>query len=339
MDHRTLDNFIGCLVGGAIGDALGGAVEFSYSLASIREQFGPNGLTDYAPIYGRRGAITDDTQMTLFTAEGLILACDRGRERGIWEPLPMVHAAYLRWLATQGYTSSHPEFEAHPQTGLAGLTQMNARRAPGNTCLAGLQGPTPGSLQHPLNDRKGSGGVMRVAPVGLALVRPFELGCQTAALTHGHPSGYLAAGAFAVVIAETMAGTELVDAVAVAADELGRWPGHWETLAALAGAVRAAADGEATPERLEELGQGWVAEEALAIGVYCALVARDFEHGVLLSVNHGGDSDTTGTLTGQLLGVRWGRQALPERWVADLELGEQITRLAEDLFGRYQKAR
>lgn len=338
MNRRTADNFSGCLVGGAIGDALGAPVEFIYSLAAIRAQFGPDGLTDYAPAYGRRGALTDDTQMTLFTAEGLLLAYDRGQERGIWDPLGMVHAAYLRWLATQGYTSSHPLFEARPQSGLAALPPLNARRAPGHTCISGLQGPTPGSLEHPLNDSKGSGGVMRVAPVGLAFAEPFALGCQTAALTHGHPSGTLAAGAFAVIIAAVVAGTPLPEAVAAALEALGSSGGRAETLAALTAAVQAA-ESEPSPERLEKLGQGWVAEEALAISVYCALVARDFEHGVLLSVNHGGDSDTTGTLTGQLLGALWGRQALPQRWVENLELGEEIIALAEALFARYERAR
>jgi len=88
-----------CLLGGAIGDALGAPVEFD-DLAKIRARFGPEGVTDFVPAYGREGAITDDTQMTLFTAEGVLRAHVRGVERGICHPPSVIHHAYLRWLLT-----------------------------------------------------------------------------------------------------------------------------------------------------------------------------------------------------------------------------------------------
>ena len=65
------ERFLGCLLAGAAGDALGAPVEFD-SLARIREKYGPQGIRDFAPAYGKLGAITDDTQMTLFTAEAMI---------------------------------------------------------------------------------------------------------------------------------------------------------------------------------------------------------------------------------------------------------------------------
>jgi len=83
MTEKTvLDRIRGTLLGGAVGDALGAGIEF-LGLAEIRQRFGPTGLKDYVPAYGRRGAITDDTQMSLFTAEGLIRAWVRMQERGI----------------------------------------------------------------------------------------------------------------------------------------------------------------------------------------------------------------------------------------------------------------
>jgi ADP-ribosyl-[dinitrogen reductase] hydrolase len=66
-------------------------------------------------------------------------------------------------------------------------------------------------------------------------------------------------------------------------------------------------------EAIAELGEGWVAEEALAISVYCALVARDFRQGVVMAVNHDGDSDSTGAITGNLLGALHGVDAIPAR--------------------------
>ena len=95
------NRFLGCLLGGAVGDAMGAPVEFM-KLSEIRERFGPKGIQEYEIVYGRRGAITDDTQMTLFTAEGLIRAYVRSCGRGITTYSGVTAHAYLRWLRTQG---------------------------------------------------------------------------------------------------------------------------------------------------------------------------------------------------------------------------------------------
>ena len=328
------DRFRGCLLGGALGDALGASVEF-LSLTEIRNRYGPGGLRELAPAYGRVGALTDDTQMTLFTAEGLIRAWDRGSERGIWDPATMVHEAYLRWLKTQGERSAHPLFDPAASTGLAGVPELNSRRAPGGTCLGALHSPVAGTRQEPLNDSKGCGGIMRVAPVGLAFADAFALGCDTAALTHGHPSGYLAAGHFAQVIADVTRGATLRDAVAHATELLRAEPDHGETLRAVERAVALTEFGAPTAEKLETLGEGWVAEEALAIALYCALTAEDFRAALVLAVNHSGDSDSTGSLVGNLLGALWGEAALPADWLAQLELREVIAELAGQLHARF----
>ena len=85
------------------------------------------------------------------------------------------------------------------------------------------------------------------------------------------------------------------------------------------------------PEAVETLGAGWIAEEALAIGLYCALVAKDFRHGVLLAVNHTGDSDSTGSICGNLLGAMLGEEVIPKEWLAVLEAREIIEQIADDL--------
>lgn len=95
------DSFQGCLLSGAVGDALGAAIEFD-SIQTIRQKSGEQGLTDYAPAYGRIGAITDDTQMTLFTADGLLRSATRGNHKGICHTPTIIYHAYFRWLETQG---------------------------------------------------------------------------------------------------------------------------------------------------------------------------------------------------------------------------------------------
>ncbi len=173
-----LSRYRGCLLGGAVGDALGASVEF-LSLSEIRARFGAAGLRDYAPAYGRIGAITDDTQMTLFTAEGLLRAHNRGIQKGIVHTPTVVYHAYLRWLETQGETPAYP-FPDVRGGWLLGLPELFSRRAPGNTCLASLRGGQVGAVGQPINASKGCGGVMRAAPVGLAFpaspVEAFALG-------------------------------------------------------------------------------------------------------------------------------------------------------------------
>ena len=316
----------GCLLAGACGDALGAPVEF-LRLDQIRRRYGPAGIADFDLAYGRVGAITDDTQMTLFTAEGLIEAMRQGSP----DPAPAVHRAYLRWLLTQGERPTGVPVEPHAG-GLLELRSLWSRRAPGNTCLDALR--RSGSLgRAAVNNSKGCGGVMRVAPaglVGMSFGDPFELGSKLAHLTHGHPSGYLAAGHLAATLAAILDGADLQAALAQADASMASRPGAAEVEDALAAAKRLAGNGrrQVVPG---ELGQGWVAEEALAIAVWCALVGHDPADAIRLAVNHDGDSDSTGSIAGHLVGALHGPAALPQRWLDQLELQAEIERLAVEL--------
>lgn len=321
----------GCLLGGAIGDALGAPVEFSL-LPDIRDAHGDEGVTDLIAAYGQRGAVTDDTQMTLFTVEGLIRAQVR-KDIGAWHPPTDVHRAYLRWAATQHDWG--PD-ERKPDVGwLAREEWLYSRRAPGRACLSGLADERMGTLEDPKNpDSKGCGSVMRSAPFGLlvgwdaGLV--FQLAVECAVQTHGHPTGYLAAAAFAVIIHALAQGGPLDEAVQRALGLLAGHEGSEETTEALKAALGAVRQGLPSAERVESLGAGWTAEEALAMGVYCALVAEDVRHGLLLSVNHSGDSDSTGSICGNLLGTWHGETALPPGWLAEIEGRGTILQLADD---------
>lgn len=322
IDRR--DRFVACLVAGAAGDALGATVEFD-RLRDIRGVFGDAGLTGHPP--GRMVRITDDTQMTLFTAEGLIRAEARARTEGVVDATDMVHRAYLRWLDTQGERSK----SAGPRGWLVDEPLLRHRRAPGNTCLSALGSGRAGSPTHPVNDSKGCGGVMRVAPVGLVDRSPFRLGGEVAALTHTHPSGYLPAAVLASMVAGVVRGQALPDALADARLHLPGWPGAAETEAALAAAVSLAGGGPPSPERLERLGEGWVGEEALAIAVYCVLAEPDVRRSLLLAVNHSGDSDSTGAIAGNLLGAMHGTAALPAALVEPVAERALVERVAHDL--------
>ncbi len=320
--------FRGCLLGGAVGDALGAGVEF-LSLDEIRERFGPAGVSGYVPAYGRRGAITDDTQMTLFTADGLIRAQQQVLAGGTPDVALELWRAYRRWLSTQEAGVIVPGAE---KGWLLGQTFLHSSRAPGGTCLQALEDGRPGSAIAPINDSKGCGGVMRVAPAGLAADDPFAVGCQAAALTHDHPSGYLAAGALALMIGEIIAGRDLPGAVGAAIGRLSDEAEGPEVKRALADATASARAGPPLPVKVAALGQGWVAEEALGIATYCALAGGGFRSAVLLAVNHDGDSDSTGAICGNLLGAVLGTEGIDPVFLDELEGRDVIRQTADDLY-------
>ncbi|MFB9684770.1 ADP-ribosylglycohydrolase family protein [Amycolatopsis plumensis] len=328
----------GSLLAGAIGDALGAKTEFD-SIDRIREIAGPDGITDFIPAYGGAGRITDDTQMTLFTLEALIRAHAQQRKTGSADVVHSLQLAYQRWLHTQGVPwdrARGPQSDVEEPDGwLITHRELFSRRAPGLTCFGELEAygrsGVRGTIDRPVNNSKGCGGVMRAAPIALwsdDLAEVFRLGAESAALTHGHPSGYLSSGCFAVIVHELLHGKPLLDAVATARAELVKHPAHEEQSAALDAAL--AMDGPPTPEKLERLGQGNVGETALSMSVYVALTTTDADSALLAAVNHSGDSDSTGSVCGNLVGAMYGEEALRESWLDRLELREVIVGLADD---------
>lgn len=214
--------------------------------------------------------------------------------------------------------------------------ELHARRAPGNTCLSALQQHIDASTERreppvSLNDSKGCGGVMRVAPVGLFARDAWGLAAECARLTHGHPAGSDTAGCFAEIISEVLDGHPLGEAVR-SVWKARRGACHEDTRRAVDKALDLLRSGApTTPEAVESLGGGWVAEEALAISLYCALACPDPESALSLAVTHSGDSDSTGAMTGNLLGAALGEGAIPGCWLEELELRDVIGTIADDL--------
>jgi len=338
-----------CLLGGALGDALGYPLEFMRH-TEIVERYGA--ATPAALIVGTDGLslVSDDTQMTLFSAEALL------DERTQDAPsLACCFAAYRRWLATQ--THQIQTWSGWRGTlGLIGEPRLGITRAPGNTCLDVLASadPTiPPSLASPPNQSKGCGAIMRAAPFGLAPLsraQAFLVSRDAALLTHGHPAGYLPAAVFTALVWGLTRGETLAAALDASRALLALEPGANETALAIDEALalaergtpsarelglfgdRAAADGRRTR------GGGWTGDAALGIALAIALAAqRDgttagaegFAEATWQAAAHDGDSDSTAALTGQLLGAQRGTDALPAGWLATLELRALIERSAD----------
>ena len=322
--------FRGCLMGGAIGDALGFPVEF-LSLESIKRNYGEEGIRRLK-IKNGISRFSDDTQMTLFTAEGLIKA----RERGVTLKRS-IYLSYLDWLKTQ--------YESTPVSdkGLLSVSTLYDRRAPGNTCLSALNSGLEGRISQPINSSKGCGGVMRTAPValycyakGANALGADELAAEAAAITHGHTLGHLPSYALNHIIYEILGGAELSDAIkrAIEATEA-RYTQNDAAMgiSKMRVAVMLAEHPNMSDEKaIYMLGGGWVAEEALAISIYCALKYKDdFLGAIATAVNHDGDSDSTGAITGNIIGAYLGYEAIPSDLSEPIEARDVIIEMADAL--------
>lgn len=334
---RTQEYFRGCLLGGAAGDALGWPVEF-LRYNEILSRYGEGGITDLVLSKSGRAEVTDDTQMTLFTAEGILRNETRGNEKEICDPSSVVYLAYLRWLNTQGYPKIK-EFDWIYDGWLLGVKELHNRRAPGNSCLSALSSGKIGTIDEPVNNSKGCGGIMRSAPAGLFYPKEeaFQMAAEFAAITHGHPSGYLSAGALAFIIASIIDGQDIEAAVRESFTELSKHEGHEECSLALKKAMDLSKSNLKPLDAITDIGEGWVGEEALAISVYCALRFRnDFKQALIAAVNHNGDSDSTGAITGNILGAYLGISSIPKDWIERVELRDEIIQVADDLLTGYQ---
>ena len=343
--EQLQDKCRGSLVGGAIGDAFGYPVEFVNSFEEIRARYGENGIEEYDLSYPWledkfiKALISDDTQMTLYTAEGLIEAEKSGKEI-----MPTICNAYLAWCGHQIGKKYKISYESQ----LTKIDELNHRRAPGRTCLSSLVSIYNG--KEPVNASKGCGGVMRVAPVGIygashdwPLEKTADIAGKVAELTHLHPLSTYSSAALAVIVQLCITTEDITAEVfkSIINKSL-------EILTIVYGEAAPAMDGLkriiAKALRLEDnllrdweiiengLGGGWVAEETLAIAIFSVLRhIDDFNACMICAVNHGGDSDSTGAVAGNIIGAILGYNAIPNKFTHTIQLKDLLLTTADAL--------
>ena len=331
------DRIRGSLVGGAIGDALGYQIEFEVGIK-------PKQVTKFK---NDKGIFSDDTQMTLFTACALLWRETRWTNRGIaMLPPEAIYLGYLDWLGTQQKALEHQSV-----SWISGIPELSILREPGMTCIEVLSSGKAGTLGEPINDSKGCGSVMRIAPIGLFIALEDKVGefsAMSCALTHGHPLAILSAYTLGLIIHYASSGWAIEKAVKTAISKMNEWkPEAYKNsrrvridwgkekaeLTELLNKTQLLA-GEKTEDTkaISELGEGWVAEEALAIAVYCSLKYKDnFKDAIVAAVNHDGDSDSTGAITGNIVGALLGYKKIPAYYKDNIELKDVILELADDL--------
>ena len=333
------DKIRGCLIGGAIGDALGYPIEF-IRYPEVLERFGEQGITEYQKENGI-ALISDDTQMTLFTACGLLNALtDKKRTKSQKKISKYIYQAYLDWLETQGAkVKYHDVWQS--TTWIADIPELHSRRGPGHTCIQALISGKMGRVDKPINYSKGCGGIMRTAPFGLissfTVDTAFEEACNASAITHGHALGWLSAGVQTDMIHRLIFDSRsLIQAIADSMDDLMK---HYpsddskELTEIVSRAIELTKNEAPDIDNISSLGSGSTGEEALAIALYANLkYENDFDKVILCSVNHDGDTDSTGAVAGNIAGAITGYSSIDDKWKQDLELKDIILNVADDLY-------
>lgn len=364
--RRVKDCIRGSLMAGAAGDALGYPVEFM-SRNAILARYGDKGITEFKLDSDGNALVSDDTQMTLFTANGMLMGLTRGYMRGIGgDPKDYVDGAYIDWYYTQTVNKKSERDDFH-YTWLRDLPELAHRRAPGITCLNACES----LLAHRdvENNSKGCGGIMRVAPMGLLdasfkesggsgfyykTVYLAEAGAHIARVTHLHPLGYLPAALMTLLLSRIVPLTpdevkeSIIDIINDGLDVMMNMYGndyakYKEYLRALTlKAVNLAHSNISDIQAIMQLGEGWTAEEAWAISLYCVIRHIDnMKEAIIAAVNHDGDSNSTGSITGNIMGAIYGYEAIKrerlfcpygKKFEDTIELHNIILAIADDLY-------
>lgn len=302
------------LFGLALGDALGWPVEFS-SLRTIKQVYGKEGIQE--PPYPAQ--YTDDTQMTLALAEGVM---DVGLNAPVDKMMDAIGARFLTWAGLQ----SDP---AHTF-------------APGNTCLAGMRRYAESGdwRASGIAGSKGCGSAMRVAALGYfyqnAPDRLREIASASSQITHGHPAAIAGAVAAAYAVKLALDGVPSEDMVRQieAFTE-----GMSEEFSAALYRLGHVMGWENDEHALAHLGEGWVAEEAVALGLFCVLrYPNDYTKCVRRGANLTGDSDTVACIAGGIQGARLGLEAIPAAWRSRCVNAAYLRQTAKKMAAAREKA-
>ena len=178
---------------------------------------------------------------------------------------------------------------------------------------------------------------MRVAPIGLTYYKnpkkAFEFGVKSAVLTHGSPEGYLPAGVLASIIAYIIQGKDLKESIYSSLEILKTYTNNTETMKKITEAIELS-DSDINPEiAINKIGEGWSGYEAIAIAIYCALKSSDnIEKALIMAVNHDGDSDSIGAITGNILGAMHSEEGIKPEWLSLINLNNELKTISNDLF-------
>jgi ADP-ribosylglycohydrolase len=291
-----LSRFHGCLLGLAVGDALGTTLEFSPpgTFTPIDDMIGGG------PFHLKPGQWTDDTSMALCLAVSLL-------ERRGFDPIDQLER-YVRWWRESYLSSTGTCFD------IGGTVRSALAR------FERTHEPFPGSTDP---NTAGNGSIMRLAPVVLYFARQSEQALHFAAessrTTHGAPQAVDACRYVAALILAALNGKSKEEML------------RDQSLPLTPKIAAIAAGSFKTKQPPQIRGTGYVVD-SLEAALWAFYHAHDFREGALLAVNLGDDADTTGAVYGQLAGAFYGEDNIPAAWRDTIAQREFIGELADKLF-------
>ena len=329
-------SYRGCLLGMAVGDAMGYTVD-ARSWQEIREDYGPNGLLGYDLANGT-AEVSSYTQLAAYTANGLLLALNRGKLEGYPK---FIGLSMKEWARKQNL----PRDPEKTWCWVSKIPQLRRRHCRDSRMLDALRFDTLGTPEAPTNRNDAPGSLTAAAMVGLAFdpkrMDPPHvgiLGAKAVAMTHGNADAFLSGAVLAYAVAGITAEpkvplmTHFEQAIsAMDAQFSGQFPYAKELAAQLKKALELAdpdCDGQAVMEQLECRSAGQCLAGAMFASLSCA---GDLDTAMVLAVNHSGRSAAVGALTGALLGAKLGADALPEFYLENLDVVAVLETLAQDL--------
>ncbi len=337
---RSKAYFRGCLLGGAIGDALSFPRLF-LNADTLAAWTADGRLTDLiCNDTVEKALISDETQLTIFTADGMIWADRRAHERGVYAYIPSVFYSYQKWYYTQTGHFADAEYEFLADSSILRWEELYARRVEQSASLDALRLSTNGkngTFTNRPNAARTCGPLVRSAPIAMYFAdnvpMAYKIGCRQAALTHGAPEVWYASGFVAAMIAGILEGQELPEAaenaLRLVRNEEGAEPAAAAVRSAVLSALRENLEENAFYETIEEPD---AAVSTLAIALFAAFRhPDDFEAAAVSAANARIEPNAAAALTGQLLGACLGSLEIPYRWIRKVELSDLLVFQADEL--------
>ena len=327
--------FRGAMLGMAVGDAMGYTVDRA-SLTQIRDDYGPNGLMGYDLVNGC-AEVSSNTQVAAFAANGLLLGLTRGQMDKL---VGYVGVALREWSRSQQFSDP-----ARNYCWLSNVPQLRRRRCL-DTCMLDALSRGLGTLEEPRYRSDAPTNLTAVIPLallsgnlGMPQEELDELGARIVVLTHGEPEAFLSGAVLTHAVSTLLRQPEITldgllqDTVNAVQLQFGRQyyqaTGIWELLQHAV--VLASSRHIAPMDAMEQLGCR-TAPEVLAGALYaCATSEGDFDTAMITAVNHSGRSAAVAAITGAVMGMRQGAQALPEFYLECLEAAKPLIELSDDL--------
>lgn len=327
----------GCLLGLAVGDAMGFAVDEN-SWDEIRQTYGPNGLLGYDLQEQEYAQISSHTQIAAFLCNGLLLSVTRGKT----DRLRFARVALQEWSRGQMFHRAQEDSWCW----VAKLPCFRRRYCRDSRMADGLRVDAYGTVDAPRNRNDTPGAIAGAVTVGMFYnpdrLEPPQVGTLAAelmALTHGDPTTILSAVVLAYAITGILQephiplGNQFRQAIAVMEGQFGGKFAQADALASrLKAAIELARSGQGTPQECMESLNCTDTAGCLAGAMFaCLACPGDFDTAIITAINHSGMSSAVGAITGAILGAKLGEDALPEFYLESLECCRELEILAEDL--------